>query len=324
MTSGKRNVAASVAARLLNQARQMGDDYQTLLTAYAYERFLYRLGISNLRDRFVLKGALLLRLWSDRPYRATRDLDLLRTGDGSFDAIRADLRTVCEVAVAPDGIVFEADTIRIVAIRAEDEYAGTRATLLAHCGSARLPLQVDMGLADAVWPPPEPVVNPSLLDFSAPEVLAYPREAVVAEKLEALVVLGDRNTRIKDFFDLHHLASRFAFDRATLTEAVRRTFARRATPIPAEAPIGLTPAYWENPSRPAQVRALAQRAGLETPEDPGRELGELLGAFLLPILEDLRLGAPGTGSWPVGGPWQPGTNAHEGDERRDQRDRATE
>lgn len=312
MTSGKRNVAASVAARLLNQARQSGDDYQTLLTAYAYERFLYRLGISELHDRFVLKGAMLLRLWSDRPYRATRDLDLLRQGDGSFDAIRSDLRTICEVAVAPDGIVFAADTIRIEAIRAEDEYAGTRATLLAHCGSARLPLQVDMGLADAVWPPPEPVVYPSLLDFSAPEVQAYPREAVVAEKLEALVVLGDRNTRIKDFFDLHHLANRFTFDRATLAEAVRRTFARRATPIPAEAPIGLTPAYWENPSRPAQVRAFVRRAGLKMPEDPGHELAELLGMFLLPILEDLRRGVPGAGSWPAGGPWQRDMDAHEG------------
>ena len=100
---------------------------------------------------------------------------------------------------------------------------------------------------------------PTLLDFPAPEVLAYPREAVVAEKLEALVVLGDRNSRIKDFFDLHQLASRFAYDRATFAEAVRRTFARRATPVPVDPPIGLTPAYWRNPSRPAQVRAFAGR-----------------------------------------------------------------
>lgn len=303
--TAKRNLAASVAARLLDQARSTGNDYQTLLTAYALERLLYRLGCSDLRDRFVLKGAMLLRLWSDQPYRATRDLDLLRRGDGSFEAIRTDLREICAVAVVPDGVVFDADTIRVEAIRAEDEYAGTRATLQAHCGSARLRLQVDMGLGDAVWPSAQHCVYPTLLDFPAPEVLAYPREAVVAEKLEALIVLGDRNSRIKDFFDLHHLASNFGFDRATLTEAVRRTFARRATPLPAERPIGLTPAYWENPTRPAQIRAFARRAGLTAPVDPGREFTELLGAFLLPVLDDLQRGVSEAGSWTPGGPWLP-------------------
>lgn len=78
-----------------------GDDYQVLLTVYALERFLYRLGRSALRDRFVLKGALLLRLWSDHPYRATRDLDLLRHGDGSFEAVRADLQAICAVPADP-------------------------------------------------------------------------------------------------------------------------------------------------------------------------------------------------------------------------------
>jgi hypothetical protein len=259
--------------------------------------------MSEVRERFVLKGAMLLRLWSDQPYRATRDLDLPRKGDGSFEAIRRDLRAICAVPVEPDAIAFDASKIRIEAIRAEDEYAGTRANLPARCGSARLTLQIDMGLGDSVWPAPRPRTYPALLDFPAPEVLAYPREAVVAEKLEAMVVLGDRNSRIKDCFDLHHLACRFEFDRATLAEAVRRTFERRRTPIPAEPPIVLTPAYWENPSRPAQVRAFARRAGLAVPDAPGSEFAGLLGAFLLPILDDLRRGDPPAGTWSPGGPW---------------------
>ena len=304
MTERKGNLEASVAARLLNRSRQTGDDYQTLLTSFCFERFLYRLGVSEVRDGFVLKGAMLLRLWSDQPYRATRDLDLLRKGDGSFEAIRRDLLTISTVPVVPDAVVFDASAIRIEAIRAEDEYAGTRATLPASCGSARLMLQIDMGLGDSVWPAPRPCVYPALLDFPPPSVLAYPREAVVAEKLEAMVVLGDRNSRIKDFFDLHYLASRFEFDRATLAEAARRTFGRRQTPIPVDAPIGLTPAYWENASRPAQVRAFARRAGLTVPDDPGREFAGLLDAFLLPILEDLRHGKPREGSWTPGGPWR--------------------
>jgi hypothetical protein len=232
--TGKADLAASVAARLLNRARERGEDYQTLLSSYCFERFLYRLGRSALRDRFVLKGAMLLGVWSDRPYRATRDLDLLRRGDGSFEAIRRDLATICAVRVDPDAVEFDAAGVRIESIRAEDEYAGTRASLPARCGSARLVLQVDMGLGDSVWPEPQRCAYPALLGFPAPEVLAYPREAVVAEKLEAMVMLGDRNSRIKDFFDLHHLANRFEFDRATLAEAVRRTFEQRRTPFPAK------------------------------------------------------------------------------------------
>ena len=303
MTQHESNLAASVAARLLNRAKQTGDDYQVLLTNFCFERFLHRLGESQARDQFVLKGAMLLRLWSDQPYRATRDLDLLRKGDGSFDAIRDDIRAICATQVKADAVVFEPGAIRLETIRAEDEYAGTRVILPARCGTARLALQIDLGLGDAVWPVPRRCAYPTLLDFPALEVLAYPPEAVVAEKLEAMIVLGDRNSRIKDFFDLRHLASRFAFDRATLAEAVRRTLARRGTPIPTETPIGLTPAYWENPSRPAQTRAFARRAALPVPGSPGDEFA-LLGAFLVPILGDLHITEPREGTWPPGGPWR--------------------
>ena len=144
----------------------------------------------------------------------------------------------------------------------------------------------------------------TLLDLPAPELLAYPREAVVAEKLEAMVALGDRNSRIKDFFDLHHLASRFEFDRATLAEAVRRTFARRHAPIPEDAPIALTREYWENPSRPAQVRAFARRARIAVPDDFADECARVLDAFLSPVLEDLRRGRGSERTWPPEGPWR--------------------
>jgi len=298
------DLAASVVARLLNRARATGDDHQTLLTSYCLERFLYRLGASELREHFVLKGAMLLRLWSDRPYRATRDLDLLRRGDGTLEAIREDVRTIATMVVPPDAVSFDAEGVDIEAVRTEDEYAGTRVTLLARCGKARLKLQIDMGFGDAVWPEPRTCTYPTLLDFPAPDLLVYPRETVVAEKLEAMVVLGDRNSRIKDFFDLHFLASAFAFDRPTLSESVRRTFERRRTPIPAEDPIGLTRLYWENPSRPTQVRAFARRAHLDVPEKPEETFTRLLHAFLAPVLADLRIGTMRKGTWNPGGPWR--------------------
>ena len=155
-----------------------------------------------------------------------------------------------------------------------------------------------------MWPAAQSCSYPVLLEFPAPDILVYPPEAVIAEKLEAIVVLGERNSRIKDFFDLRYLAGRFAFHRATLGEAVRRTLGRRSTPLPADEPIGLTRACWDNPSRPPQVRAFARRAGLTVGADPGVELLAVLRPFLLPILEDVRRGAAMSGTWPPGGPWE--------------------
>lgn len=167
----------------------------------------------------------------------------------------------------------------------------------------RVTLQVDIGVADAVWPAPKRRAYPTLLDFPSPQPLAYAPESVIDEKFEAIVVLADRNSRIKDFFDLRYLATHFEFDWVTLAEAIRRTFERRRTPMPSVTPIGLTDAYWENPSRPAQIRAFARRTGLETAPDPGREIIQSLRAFLLPILENLRHRATIHGNWPPGGPW---------------------
>lgn len=295
--TNKSNLAASVAARLLNRAKLTGDDYQTLLTSYCLERFLYRLATSDRREQYVLKGAMLLRLWSERPYRATLDLDLLRQGVGVSEDVRHDLHAIIATDAPPDAVGFDVEHLRMEPIRAEDEFAGTRAILPTRCGSARLALQIDVGTGDAVWPPPESRTYPTLLDFPAPELLAYPREAVVAEKLEAMVLLGNRNSRIKDFFDLHYLATHFEFDRATLAESVRRTFSRRRTPIPTVMPIGLTREYWDNPSRPAQVRAFARRARIVVSESFADECASALGEFLWPVLEEVGSGTSSVGTW---------------------------
>ena len=131
---------------------------------YCYERFLYRLGVSALRDRFVLKGAVLLRVWSNQPYRATRDLDLLHRGASSFEDIAEEIKEVIETTVEADGVEFAPSTIRVVPIRAEDEYAGTRVTLSASYGSAHLQLQIDLGVGDAISPTPKDCDYPTLLD----------------------------------------------------------------------------------------------------------------------------------------------------------------
>jgi predicted nucleotidyltransferase component of viral defense system len=284
-SKGTRDRAASVRARLLNLARQRGEDFQITLRNYFFERFLYRLGRSPVRERFVLKGAMLLRLWADQPYRSTLDLDLLAYGSSDTESVRRDIASICNTDVDDDGIKFDSSSIAIEPIRAQDEYSGVRVVFGARLGTIQEQLQVDIGFGDAVWPQAEEMEYPAVLGDPAALIRAYRPETVIAEKLEAIVSLGIRNSRIKDFFDIDYLARTEHFDRPALIEAVRRTFQRRATPIPAEPPIGLTPEFWTQPGRDAQVRAFARRARLATTPDSAGELGKRVAEFAVPILQ---------------------------------------
>lgn len=286
------NLADSVRQRLLNLARRQGEDFQVTLNNYFLERFLYRLSRSEVHNRFVLKGALLLRLWAEHPYRATLDLDLLRRGGTDRSLTVADIRSICATAVRPDGVEFDARDLRLVPIREDQEYAGLRAGFTAKLGNARMRLQVDIGVGDAVWPALRKQTYPAMLEFPAPRVLTYSRAAVVAEKFEAMVVLGARNSRIKDFFDIHYLAMHFPFDGAELTEAIRRTFDRRKTPLPEEVPVGLTQEYWRQAGRDAQLRAFVRRARMNVTSRKVSGIAPTLRKFLLPPWEALRNNEP--------------------------------
>jgi hypothetical protein len=276
--------AASVRARLLNLARARGEDFQLTLRNYLFERFLYRLSCSPLRERFVLKGAMLLRLWAEQPYRATVDLDLLSRGSSEPAAVAGDIAAICATQVPNDAVLFDASAMSLEPIRADEEYAGVRVTFDARLGTIRQRLQIDIGFGDALWPAAEEITYPVALDDPAPTIRTYRPETVVAEKLEAIVALGIRNSRIKDFFDIDYLARSGRLDRMALIEAARRTFERRGTPIPKVPPIGLTPEFWSQPGREAQVKAFARRARLEVSAASARELGQRVAEFAIPIL----------------------------------------
>jgi predicted nucleotidyltransferase component of viral defense system len=277
--------AASVRARLLNLARERREDFQITLRNYLFERFLYRLSLSEVRERFILKGAMLLRLWADQPYRATVDLDLLSRGHNDPDSVARDIAAICSTAVPDDTVVFDAATISVEPIRAEEEYSGVRALFDARLGTIRERLQIDVGFGDALWPQAEKMTYPVALGDPAPMLRTYRPETVIAEKLEAIVSLGIRNSRIKDFFDIDYLARTERFDRVALIEAIQRTFERRGTLIPTETPIGLTPEFWSQPGRDAQVKAFARRARLPTTTESAAELGLRVAAFAIPLLQ---------------------------------------
>ena len=165
--------SASVRARLLNLARDRGEDFQVTLTSYLFERFLYRLSCSELRERFVLKGAMLLRLWANQPYRATVDLDLLSRGNPDPDSVARDITSICCTAIADEAVVFDARTISVEPIRAQEEYSGIRATFDARLGTIRERLQVDIGFGDVLWPQAEEMAYPVALGDPSPLIRVY-------------------------------------------------------------------------------------------------------------------------------------------------------
>jgi hypothetical protein len=298
-----RDVRASKRERLANHAKRHGDAFDLVIRRFFFERFLYRLSISPMRERFVLKGAMLFQVWADQPYRATADLDLLRRGEGGD--LAQEVRGILAQPIEPDdGISFDAASLSLEPIRAEDEYAGTRARFVARLGSIRDRLQVDVGTNDAVWPAPKRISYPVLLDDAVPRVLAYSRESVVAEKAEAMVTLGIRNSRIKDFFDIHYLASHFDFDGPTLHESIRRTFKRRKTALPTDPPVALSVEFWNDPARAAHLRAFSRRARLGMDSVKPADILPLLSDFLVPLLDTLAHDIAFDGTWNAGGPWQ--------------------
>ena len=297
------NLTASVRRRLLNRTRERGEDFNLILTRYALERLLYRLAQSQYADRFVLKGAMLFAVWADRVYRPTRDLDLLGYGDSSRQMLTKVFQEICLTDVEPDGLVFNASSVRMSEIREDQEYGGYRVQLVAYLANAQINLQIDIGFGDVVRPKAEEIDYPTLLDFPAPRVWAYPRETVVAEKLQAMVDLGIVNTRMKDFYDLWVIASQFSFYGPSLAEAIKATFVRRGTQIPSDVPIALSEAFLQDPGKTTQWKAFLRRTGLE---EWGADLSQVitkLRAFLIPpmlaALKDEAL----TQSWVDGGPW---------------------
>ena len=258
-----RNLAASVRARLKQHADATKQDFNLTLTHYGLERLLYRLSVSPHVSNYLLKGALLFSLWYDQPHRPTRDADLLGLGPDDINSAIMAFREICQIAV-DDGIAFDPASVRGAAIRKEAGYGGVRIALQAKLDGARIALQVDIGFGDAVTPAPVAISYPVLLeDFPAPQLRAYPKYTVVAEKFHALCLLGMANTRMKDYFDLWMLLGESALDPTKLRGAIEATFARRKTALPSALPTGLSDAFVADNIKQAQWNAYLKKSRLD-------------------------------------------------------------
>ena len=306
MTRNRRslNLSASVRERLRNVAKEIGLDFELVLIRYAVERLLYRLAVSRHGNQFVVKGAMLFVLWEENLYRPTRDVDLLGFGRRDPERLARVFREVCEEEVEKDGLRFPAETVGAETIREEQEYGGVRVKLRALLERARIPMQVDVGFGDAVVPPPTEVEWPSLLSFPRPRLRVYPREATVAEKAETIVRLGIANSRMKDFYDLWWMASRYAFRGETLVQGVAATFQRRRTKVTSKLPQALGQEFFRDRLKGTRWNAFLGKGPLPEAPPPFAEVGEVVGDFLRPVLKAVSSGMLTDMRWPAGGPWE--------------------
>lgn len=303
MTTAAKGLAVSIQTRLARHAKAIGMDPNLVLARFAVERFLYRLSRSRHADRFVLKGGLLMLVWLGEAIRPTRDADLLGFGDITEQSLAQIFTDVCNTDVEPDGVEYLTSSIHVAPIRPEDSYGGLRTTLRASLGNAHIRVQIDVGIGDAVTPEPQWLEYPSLLDLPQPRLRAYRPETAIAEKLHAMVVLGDVNSRMRDFFDIHALAMHESFEGETLMEALKATFERRRTPLPAELPVALTPAFASIEGKRAQWNGFIQRNRLMSAPESLDIVIEGVASFIGPLLAAAERGERFKAAWPAGGPW---------------------
>ncbi len=301
-----KNPAASVRARLLVHAKKNGEDYQRVLTRYAIERLLFRLSQTEAGERYLLKGAMLFATWPKQVFRPTGDLDLL--GQGSPDPVDiAEIFTgICQVEVPQDGINFKPASLNVEPVRDAEKYQGVQLRMQAELAGAVIPVRVDIGFGDHVYPPPKREIFPNLLPhLPQAKILMYPQETVIAEKFEAMIRYGEANGRVKDFYDIWVTTRAFTFDLSNMVEAVSGTLRRRETSFPTEIPVGLTQAFAEIVENRGLWSGFLRRNPPTTEPPPFPELQEDLKRFFGPIIASLAVPEGASGRWdPDGGAWR--------------------
>lgn len=301
MTRPPTNRAASVRARLLAKANVLGENFDFVLRRYGVECVLRRLVSSQHAGGFVLKGAMLFLVWTGQISRPTRDLDLLGTGQADPARLADVFRDLCQAA-ADDGVEFLAATVLADAIAEGTLNRGVRVRFEGRLDGARMYVQVDVGFGDAVVPPAEMVEFPSLLGGPGPRILAYPREAMVAEKLHAIVSLGEGNSRMKDFHDIVVLSETYVFDGLRLSQALAATFEQRGTPVLSASTSA--PPFFADPTRSTRWQRFRLKLESELVPQDFSEVGERLQRFLGPVMEAVHGDSKLDLTWPPGGPWR--------------------
>lgn len=299
-----KNIAASVKARLQNIAREGGNTFAELLQLYVMERFLYRLSQSNYADTFVLKGALLFAVWEpEYQRRTTLDIDLLGFTVNTLDNLEYIIRTVCETAVEDDGIRFDLENIKPERIKEDADYEGVRIRTFALLEKSKVPLQIDIGFGDALVPGAVTATLPTLLDFPAPELKCYHQLTVIAEKFQAMIKLGNLNSRMKDFYDIWNIIQHETIYGLELQKACTATFEHRKTPFNLDDDF-FSEAFAKSAEKQILWTAFIRKQGIENiAPNSFEDVVTQLSIFFRPMVEHQIADNIFSTTWVAGGQW---------------------
>jgi len=296
------NLPASIRQRLLQVAQASNRPFQEVLQYYAMERFLFRLSVSPHVDKFILKGALMMTAWGAPATRPTRDIDLLGYVPNQVESLVEIIREVCRQEVEPDALSFDPTTATGIVIKADADYEGVRVTFRGSLQNMPIPMQIDIGFGDIVFPAPTITEYPVILNHARPKLRGYSRETTVAEKFEAMVKLGLLNSRMKDFFDIWLLSRQFDFDGATLAEAIQKTFSNRGTTITPE-PTAFSAEFATDAGKVSQWQALVRKLRWEGEAQDLASVCKAIATFLSPPAAAALEGHSFRGMWRNAGPW---------------------
>lgn len=272
--------AVSVKDRLKKQAIEDGKTMQDKLVTFGLERTIYRLSISQYAERFTLKGGIFLYALFDGEYaRATMDIDLLAqriTNDTEeMKKVFDDIFSIeCD-----DALRFDLNTLEVTNITEFKEYHGVNVSIMGYLDRTKVPVSIDIGFGDVIYPERMKMEFPVLLDMEVPEVYAYSIYSVIAEKFEAFVSLGLANGRYKDFYDIYVLADRYDLEGAELKNAIVETFTHRGT--------GFDDDFTEDATRQGRWRAFIKKKKALVKVEFNETI-QLLKVLLLPVVDAIR------------------------------------
>ena len=209
---------------------ERGHTFQEALTYYGLERTIYRISVSRHAEQFVLKGGIFLYAIFDRNYgRATTDVDLLarRISNSSIE-MKEVFREIFAQDI-DDALTFDVESVSVEDITEFKEYHGLHVSAVGYLDRTRIPVSIDIGFGDVIYPDAVKIDFPVILDMEAPRVNAYSLESSIAEKLEAIIHNGYLNSRYKDFYDIYILTGKYSFDFRDMKSAATETFQNRGT-----------------------------------------------------------------------------------------------
>ncbi len=220
--------AMSLKARIRNIAKQKNIPAQVILQNYMFERLLVRLSISEYKEKFVLKGGMLVAAIVGLDNRATMDMDTtLKNLPLTTEAIRNALEQICSISL-DDDVSFEIGDIS--PIREDDLYGGYRVMVKAKLDTMLTPLSIDVSTGDVMTPDAIQYNFSEIFDDEKSyELWAYNIETVMAEKVETILRRGVFNTRPRDFYDTYILATTQKFNMQLFLEALKATANHRGT-----------------------------------------------------------------------------------------------